>query len=99
MSLDTTKLDVAVSTRLASASYTAPPTVGQIRTEIETNGGKLDETYDKAVAYLDAKVSDKLNTSGYTVPPTTTQIVTAMDATSTKLESINSNAILIPGAL
>jgi hypothetical protein len=35
-----------VGTRLASAGYTAPPTVSQIRTEMEVDGGKLDHLWE-----------------------------------------------------
>lgn len=36
------RIDVATSTRLPSAGYTAPPTVAAIRSEIDTNSTKLD---------------------------------------------------------
>lgn len=39
---NSTKLDVAVSTRLASASYTTPPTAAAVRAEIDANSTKLD---------------------------------------------------------
>jgi hypothetical protein len=53
-------LDVAVSTRLATAGYTVPPTVAAIRTEMDTNSTKL--------ANLDAAVSTRLASAGYTAP-------------------------------
>jgi hypothetical protein len=43
------RLDVATSTRLAASAYTAPPTVGAIRTEMEVNGGKLDHLWETTV--------------------------------------------------
>ena len=59
------RVDVATSSRLAAADYTAPsaaPTVAAIRTEMDSNSTKL--------ANLDATVSSRLATSGYTAPPT-----------------------------
>lgn len=37
-------LDAAITSRLASASYTAPPTVAQIQAEMEENGASLLDT-------------------------------------------------------
>lgn len=50
-SLGLSRLDAAVSTRLASASYTTPPTVVQVRQEMDSNSTKL--------ANLDAAVSSR----------------------------------------
>lgn len=75
------RLDAAVSSRMATFSYTTPPTVAQIRTEMDTNSTKL--------ANLDATVSSRLATSGYTVPPTVIQIRTEMDTNSTKLANLD----------
>jgi hypothetical protein len=52
------RIDVAVSTRLATAGYTVPPTVTAIRTEMDTNSTKLD-----------VAVGTRLATAGYTAPP------------------------------
>jgi hypothetical protein len=52
------RIDVATSTRLATAGYTAPPTAAAIRTEIDTNSTKLD-----------VATSTRLATAGYTAPP------------------------------
>jgi hypothetical protein len=49
-------LDAATSSRLASSSYSAAPTVTAIRTELDTNSTKL--------ANLDATVSSRLAPSG-----------------------------------
>ena len=50
-------LDADVSSRLASASYSAPPSAAAIRAEIDANSTKLDAT-----------VSSRLATAGYTAP-------------------------------
>jgi hypothetical protein len=63
-------LDAAVTSRLASASYTAPPTVVQVRQEMDANSTKL--------ANLDAAVSTRLSAAGYTAPPTVGQVADAV---------------------
>jgi hypothetical protein len=50
-------LDADVSSRLATAGYTAPPTAAAVRTEIDANSTKLD-----------AAISTRLATAGYTAP-------------------------------
>jgi hypothetical protein len=40
-----TNLDATVSSRLADADYTAPPSAASIKTEIEQDGSKLDEVH------------------------------------------------------
>ena len=50
-------LDVQVSSRLATSGYTTPPTVTQIRTEMDTNSTKLD-----------VAVSTRLASSSYVAP-------------------------------
>lgn len=57
----TGRIDVAVSSRLAGGSYTTPPTVAQIRTEMDTNSTKLD-----------VAVSSRLAAAGYTAPDNAT---------------------------
>jgi hypothetical protein len=59
--------DVATSTRLASASYTTPPTVSAIRTELDTNSTKLD-----------VAVGTRLAAASYTPPPTAAANATAV---------------------
>lgn len=55
------RIDAAISSRLASASYSAPPSAAtiasQVRTELATE-----------LARIDAAVSTRLATAGYTVP-------------------------------
>ena len=68
------RVDVATSSRLAAADYTAPsaaPTVTAIRQELDTNSTKL--------ANLDATVSSRLASSAYSAAPTTAQIATAVE--------------------
>lgn len=52
-----TYLDVAISSRLATAGYTTPPTVTAIRSEIDSNSTKLD-----------VAVSTRLASASYTAP-------------------------------
>ncbi len=59
-SLGLSNLDVAVSSRLAGGSYTAPPSVVQVRQELDANSTKL--------VHLDADVSSRLAGSSYTLP-------------------------------
>lgn len=75
------RLDAAVSSRMATFTYTTPPTVAAIRTEMDTNSTKL--------ANLDATISSRLATAGYTVPPTVVQIRTELDTNSTKLANLD----------
>jgi hypothetical protein len=84
MDTNSTRLDVAVSTRLATAGYTAPttpPTVAAIRAEMDTNSTKL--------ANLDATVSSRLASAGYTAPPSAVAVRTELDANSTKLANLD----------
>jgi len=53
------RIDAAISTRLAAAAYTAPPTTAAIRTELSVE-----------LARLDAAVSSRLAASSYTAPTT-----------------------------
>ncbi len=69
------RIDVATSTRLSTAGYTAPPTVAAIRTEIDTNSTKLD-----------VATSTRLATAGYTAPPSVAAIRSEIDTNSTKLD-------------
>ncbi|MEW6427337.1 MAG: hypothetical protein AB1568_04800 [Thermodesulfobacteriota bacterium] len=73
-------LDAAVSSRLAAAGYTAPPTAAAVRTEMDANSTKL--------ANLDAAVSSRLAAAGYTAPPTAIQIRQEIDANSAALAAI-----------
>jgi antitoxin component HigA of HigAB toxin-antitoxin module len=71
-------VDAAVSSRMATFSYTAPPTVTAIRQEIDANSTKLD-----------AAISSRLATAGYTTPPTVAAIRADLDANSTKLANLD----------
>ncbi len=77
-------LDAAVSSRLASAGYTTPPTVTAIRTEMDNNSTKL--------ANLDAAVSTRLPTSSYSAPPSAASIRSEIDSNSTQLAKLGAPA-------
>jgi len=75
LSVELGRVDAAVSSRLSSASYTAPtaaPTAAQnasaVRTELTTELGRLD-----------VATSSRLASSAYTAAPTTAQIATAVE--------------------
>ncbi len=57
------KLDAAITSRLASASYSAPPSAA-------TNATAVRSELTAELANLDAAVSTRLATAGYTTPPT-----------------------------
>jgi len=59
LSTELGRIDAAISTRLATAAYTAPPTTAAIRTELSVE-----------LARLDAAVSSRLAASSYTAPMT-----------------------------
>ena len=65
------RIDVATSTRLATAGYTAPPSAATnataVRSELTTELGRID-----------VATSTRLATSGYTVPPTASANATAV---------------------
>lgn len=74
-------LDAAISTRMATFTYTTPPTVVAVRTEMDSNSTKL--------ANLDTTVSSRLATAGYTAPDNATIATRAsqasVDTANTKL--------------
>lgn len=82
---NSTKLDATVSSRLASASYTAPDntTVGQIKTRVD-----LLATAADVWGYITRSLTDK---AGFA--PTVTQIRTEMDTNSTKLDATVSSRL------
>jgi hypothetical protein len=83
--LTAANLDVAVSTRLATSGYTVPPTVGAIRSEIDTNSTGLAAIF----ARTDVATSTRLATAGYTAPDNAS--ITSIKA---KTDSLN---FTIPG--
>lgn len=68
-------LDAAVTSRMATFTYTSPPSAVAIRTEIDTNSTKLD-----------AAISTRMATFAYTAAPTAAQVRTEIDTNSTKLD-------------
>jgi hypothetical protein len=83
--LGLSNLDVVVSSRMATFSYTASPTVAAIRAEMDSNSTKL--------ANLDAAVSTRMATFSYTTPPTVAAIRTEIDTNSTKLDVVVSSRL------
>jgi hypothetical protein len=87
-------LDAAISSRMATFSYTTPPTSTAITTAImtdllSTSDFNTSGSFGKLIKdYLDAQVSTRLATSGYTAPPTAAQNRQEMDANSTKLATL-----------
>ncbi len=75
------RIDANITSRMATFTYTVPPTAVAIRTEIDTNSTKLD-----------VAVSTRLPTTGYTAPitpPTAVSIRQEMDSNSTKLSNLD----------
>lgn len=74
------RLDAAISTRLASASYSAPPSAAtiasQVRTELATE-----------LARIDVAVSTRLATVGYTVPLDASGTRSALGMVSANLDT------------
>lgn len=88
-------LDAAITTRMATFTYTTPPTAAAIVTAIMTDllsGTDFNTvgSFGKLIKdYLDAAVSTRLATSGYTTPPTAAQNRVEMDSNSTKLANLD----------
>lgn len=60
------RIDVAISTRLASGSYSAPPSAATVATQVRTE-------LATELARIDAAISSRLASAGYTEPPTAAQ--------------------------
>ena len=73
-----TNVDAQISTRLASASYTAAPTVTQIWQQALPGTFTLGQAGYVLGTNLDATVSSRLASSSYSAAPTTTQIMSAI---------------------
>ena len=104
------RIDAAITSRLATSSYAAPPSVSAIRTEMDTNSTKL--------ALLDTNVSSRLADADYVAPDSASTVATAvwsnvtrtltggipsaadirgeMDNNSTKLTAINNKVTNLP---
>lgn len=72
------RLDVTLSTRLASSSYSAPPSASTIASQVwstATPGAFSSGTAGYLVGtYLDAAVSSRLASGSYSAPPTASQV-------------------------
>lgn len=77
-------LDADVSSRLASASYTAPPSAAAIRTEMDTNSTRLD-----------VAVSTRLAGASYTAPDNA-GIATISAAVDTEIGAIKARTDNLP---
>jgi len=73
-----TNVDAQISSRLASSSYTAAPTVNQIWQATLPGSFTTGQAGFIVGTNLDAQISSRLASSSYTVPPTTTQITSAI---------------------
>jgi hypothetical protein len=89
------RIDVATSTRLAAASYTAPTTpptaaavASQVRTELSTE-----------LARLDAAVSTRLAAASYAAAPTTAAIRTELSTELARLDVAVSTRLAPAGTL
>lgn len=69
-------INTTISSRLASASYSAPPSVSAIRTEMDNNSAKL--------ANLDEPVSSRLASASYSAPPSAATIASTVWASSVR---------------
>ena len=88
------RVDAAVSTRLAAASYTAPttpPTAAAIRVEMDANSTKL--------ANLDATISSRLAAASYSAAPTTAAIRTELSVELARLDASVSSRLAPAGTL
>ena len=87
-------LDAQVSTRLATSGYTTPPTVSDIRTEMDTNSTKLDVAVSTRLASASYVAPDNADiTAIKAVTDTLTDV-----ATETTSLSIKTKTDLIPNS-
>lgn len=80
-----TNLDATVSSRLPTASYSAPPSASTVAAAVvdqalsgHTTAGSVGE----ALSFVDVAVSTRLASASYTAPPTTSAIATQVWQTS-----------------
>jgi hypothetical protein len=73
-----TNVDAQISTRLASSSYTAAPTVNQIWQATLPGSFTTGQAGFILGTNLDAQISSRLASSSYTAPPSTTAIMQAL---------------------
>lgn len=97
------RIDAAITSRLAAASYTTPPTVALIRAEMDSNSTKLD-----------VATSTRLATAGYTAPSNSTiaaidarlppdpadasDITASFGVVAGSLTTVNNNVLAVPNA-
>jgi hypothetical protein len=73
-----TNVDAQISTRLASSSYTAAPTVAQIWQQAVPSTFTIGQAGYVLGTNLDATISSRLASSSYSAAPTTSQIMSAI---------------------
>lgn len=73
-----TNVDAQISTRLASSSYTAPPTVAQIWQQTLPSTFTVGQAGYIIGTNLNDTITSRMASFTYTVPPTTTQIMQAI---------------------
>lgn len=74
------RIDTSVSSRLASASYTAPPTAVDIRAEIDANSTKLDATISSRALETTAQAIKTSTDNIPASPATQAKVQEAVDA-------------------
>lgn len=79
-------LDADISSRLASGSYTTPPSAAAIRSEIDTNSAQL-QTIVTNEGTINSNVLTRLPTSSYIVPLDAAGVRTALGLASANLDS------------
>ena len=88
-------LDAAITTRMATFSYTTPPTAAAIVTAIMTDllsgtDFSTSGSFGKLIKdYLDAAVSTRLATAGYTAPDNTSASSAASSAATAATQATN----------
>lgn len=96
---NSTKLDVAVGTRLATTGYTAPPTVAAIRADIERTGGMLDTVPTLSEIEASTVLAKQSGFTGLAtaanVTAAQTAIVTEVNANETKIDAVKADTAAI----
>lgn len=78
-------LDVAISTRLATSGYTAPPSVGDIATAVWSNATRTLSSFGTLVSDIWSTATRTLSSFGFTVATNSDANVTAIKAKTDNL--------------
>lgn len=84
---DLSKLDVAVSTRLAASAYSAPPSIGGLATEANATANKE--------AVVAAMADIEIDTSGLSVEVDLSDITDLLTPIETRLDAIGAGAVTV----